>query len=169
MLALSGLAVAQSADPTATPSPNDGDRAMVATIVMSAVTEVKLCSLAFAKSQSDDVRTFCRKASADHAGTAIQGMQLAQTLGDTHVKLEPSPDTSEVLDSLSQYEGHEFDRKFLLAQIEDSENDEHTIRYAAEVASNNSVKHYESAVLPKVEKDLDLAESALRNLSETQP
>jgi predicted outer membrane protein len=168
-LALCRIAAAQESDMRETPAPADGDRAVVATIVMDAVTEVKLCGLAIEKSQNADVRLLCRKASADNARTAIAGMQLAQTLGATDVKLQPSPDTPAVLDSLAQYSGREFDREFLLGQIEADENDEHTIRYAAEFALDTSVKQYENSLLPKVEKHLDSAESALRRVSEAAP
>jgi predicted outer membrane protein len=169
LLAQFGFAGAQTAAPASTPATLADDRAVVTTIVMNAVTEVKLCGLALAKSQSSDIRTLCRRASADNARTAIQGMQLAQKIGASDAKLEPAPQTPEVLDSLAQYSGDEFDRKFIFDQIEDAENDEHSLRYAQEVATEAAVRHYEDAVLPTVEVRLDLAEAALRKMSETAP
>jgi len=166
-LALGGNAGAQTAP--GTPAPIEGDRAEVASIVMHAVTEVKLCDLAVEKSQDAGVRSLCRKAAADSARTAIQGMQLAQTIGATAAKLQPSPDTPDVLNTLEHYTGHDFDRKFLLGEIEDDEDAAHAIRYAAEVATDTSVKRYENSVLPKIENHLELAESALRGVSEAAP
>jgi predicted outer membrane protein len=177
MLAVGPSAGAQSgSDPptpvpaaAATAAPVDGDRTEVAAIVMESVSEVKLCGLATQKSQNADVRSLCRKASADSARAAIAGMQLAQTLGARGVKLQSSPDTTVVLDSLAQYSGQEFDRAFLLAQIQDGADAEQDIRYAAEVATDTSVRSYENAVLPKLEDRLALAEGALRRISEAAP
>ena len=163
-----GWAVAQTSDPSATPALDD-DRAVVGSIVMNAVSELKLCGLAVEKTQSPDIRAFCKRETADDAHTALAGMQLAQRIGASRVKLQPSPGTPQVLDSLAQSEGADFDRKFLLAQIESTENDEHSLRYEVEVATDKSVRRYEGAVLPTVEEHLDLAETALRKISEAGP
>jgi predicted outer membrane protein len=74
-----------------------------------------------------------------------------------------------MLDTLAQYSGHEFDRQFLLAQIEKAEDEEHTLRYEVEVTDDVSVRRFETTVLPKIEAHLELAESALRTLSEVTP
>ncbi len=160
---------AQSTDPATTPEPAAADRTAIATIVMNSVAEVRLCDLALAKSHNADVRSFCRGVTKDHARTAIAGMQLAQTLGAGDVKLEPSPGTSELIDSLNHYSGHEFDRAFLLTQIEDHENDQETLRYASEVAVDSAVKQYEQNVLPHVQRYLHLAEGTLDSISADQP
>jgi predicted outer membrane protein len=152
-----------------TAGPLDGDRAAVTAIVTSAVSEVKLCGLAIERSRNTDVRSLCRKASADNARTAIAGMQLAQSIGATSATLQPSPAARAELDALEQYSGLDFDREFLLNQIEADENAENNLRYAAEVATDSSVKHYENAVLPRVENNLQQAESALRRVSEAAP
>lgn len=162
-LELGAAALAQS------PAPGDSDRAAVAAIVMGAVTEVQLCGLAIEKSQSPDVRSFCRNVATDHTRTAIAGMQLAQKLGAGEVKLQAAPGTPARIEALAQFSGHDFDRAFLLAQIEDHENDQDTIRYATEVATDSAVKRYEDGVLPKVEKFLHLAEGALNTISRDQP
>ncbi len=162
---LTGIAAAQGI----VAGPAGGDRAAVAAMVRSAVTEEKLCRLAIEKSANPDVQTFCRKASGDFAHTAIAGMALAQMLHAPDVKLEPAPGTPELLETLGSFSGQAFDREFLLVQIADHENDEHTIRYAQEFATDSSVKHYETTVLPKVETDLTLAESALLTVSEAAP
>jgi predicted outer membrane protein len=151
--------------PAAAATPVDGDRAEVATIVMQSVSEVKLCSLAVEKSQNTDVRSLCRKAASDSARTALAGMQLAQTLRAPEVKFQSSPGTPAVLDFLGQYSGDEFDRQFLLMQIQNGAGDEQDIRYAAEVAADRSIKSYEKDVLPKLEDRVMLAEGALRKLS----
>jgi predicted outer membrane protein len=164
-----GAQTSDSALAPAAAAPVDAERAAVATIVMNAVTQVKLCALATEKSTNGDVKTLCRKVSTDNARTALAGMQLARTLGASEVKFEPQPDTSEVLDSLLQYSGSEFDRQFLLGQIESDETDENSVRYAAEFASDPAVHRYESGVLPSVEQHLLLAETALRRLSEATP
>jgi hypothetical protein len=153
----------------ATSAPIDGDRAEVATIVMQSVSEVKLCGLATQKTHNADVRSLCRKASSDSARTALAGMQLAQTLRAPEVKFQSSPGTPAVLDFLGQYSGDEFDRQFLLMQIQNGAGDEQDIRYAAEVAADTSVKSYEKDVLPKLEDRVMLAEGALRKMSETTP
>jgi putative membrane protein len=150
-------------------SSNDLDRSTVVTLVMNAVTQVKLCGLALEKSQNADVRSLCRKASSDGARTAIAGMQLAQAIGATDAKLQPVADTSAKIDALTQFSGHDFDREFLLAQIENAEDEEHTLRYVVEVTTDTSVKRYESTVLPKIESHLELAESALRGVAESAP
>jgi predicted outer membrane protein len=164
LLAVCRGAGAQSSGDAA--APLDGDRAEVATIVMQSVSEVKLCSLATQKSQNADVRSLCRKASADSAKTAIAGLQLEQTLGATGVKLQPSPDTPTVLDSLAQYSGEAFDREFLLTEIQNGAGDEQDLRYAAEFSADRAVKSYEDGVLPKIENRVALAEGALRRLGE---
>jgi predicted outer membrane protein len=151
--------------PSATAAPVDGDRGEVAAIVMESVSEVKLCGLATEKSQNADVRSLCRRASADSARTAIAGMQLAQTLGATGVKLQSSPDTRVVLDSLAQYSGKDFDREFLLTQIEAAAADEQAIEYAAQVATDTAVRSYENGVLPKLEDRVNLAEAALSRIA----
>jgi predicted outer membrane protein len=166
VLAICPEASAQSTS-DATSAPLDGDRAEVATIVMHSVGEVKLCGLASQRSQNADVRSLCRKASADSAHAAIAGMQLAQRLGASGVKLQSSPQTSEALDALAQYSGQDFDRKFLLKEIDDGSSDEQDIRYAAEVAADTSVKSFENGVLPKIEDRVELAEGALRRMTET--
>jgi hypothetical protein len=124
-------------------SSNDLDRSTVVTLVMNAVTQVKLCGLALEKSQNADVRSLCRKASSDGARTAIAGMQLAQAIGATDAKLQPV--------------------------AENAEDEEHTLRYVVEVTTDTSVKRYESTVLPKIESHLELAESALRGVAESAP
>lgn len=167
LLGVSRSAGAQSSGDAA--APLDGDRAEVATIVMQSVSEMKLCSLATQKSQNADVRSLCRKASADSAKTAIAGLQLEQKLGAAGVKLQPSPDTPTVLDSLAQYSGEAFDREFLLTEIQNGAGDEQDVRYAAEFAADRAVKSYEDGVLPKIENRVTLAEGALRNLTETTP
>lgn len=171
VLALSGPAGAQStsdgATPAATALPVDGDRAEVAAIVMQSVSEVKLCSLAAERSKNSDVRSLCRKASADSAKTALAGLQLEQTLGARGLKLQSSPGTSAVLDTLAQYSGQEFDREFLLTFIHDGAADEQAIGYAAEFTTDKSVKSYEDNVLPKIADRVELAEGALRRISET--
>jgi hypothetical protein len=43
------------------------------------------------------------------------------------------------------------------------------MRYAVEVTTDAAVKRYLSAVLPRVETHLDLAESVLRRVSESMP
>jgi predicted outer membrane protein len=158
-----------SAAATPEQAPADGDHAEVAAIVMQSVSEVKLCGLATQKSQNADVRSLCRKASADSARTAIAGMQLARRLGARGVKFESAPETPTVLDSLAQYAGEEFDRKFLIVQIQEGAADEQAIRYGAEFASDASVKSYENGVLPKIADRVELAEGALRRLAETPP
>jgi predicted outer membrane protein len=158
-----------SAPVDAASPPVDGDHAEVAAIVMQSVSEVKLCGLATQKSQNADVRSLCRKASADSARTAIAGMQLARRLGARGVKFESAPETPTVLDSLAQYAGEEFDRKFLIVQIQEGAADEQAIRYGAEFASDAAVKSYENGVLPKIADRVELAEGALRRLAETPP
>lgn len=169
LLAFGGTARAQSAEPVATPAAPDADKAAIAAIIMSSVAEVQLCDLAAQKTENVDVRSFCRSVANDHSRTALAGMQLAQRLGANDVKLQPSPGTPELIDTLAAYSGHAFDRALLIAQIEHHENDQETIRYAAEVAVDSSVKRYEQSVLPKVEKFLHLAEGALHSISEDQP
>jgi predicted outer membrane protein len=177
LLAVCRSAGAQSTGDAATPSPLeaataaplDGDRAEVATIVMQSVSEMQLCSLAMQKSQNADVRSLCRKASADSAKTAIAGLQLEQKLGAAGVKLQPSPGTPTVLDSLAQYSGEAFDREFLLTEIQNGAGDEQDVRYAAEFSADRAVKSYEDGVLPKIENRVALAEGALRNLAEATP
>lgn len=134
---------------------------------MNAVSALKLCGLALDKSSSVDVRNFCRRTAGDHSRIALSGMQLAQRLGATEVQLAPLPGTAAVFATLAAYSGGEFDREFLLDRIDSDETGWRTIRYAIEVASDGSVKRYESAVLRIVENDLDFAESALRRVSET--
>jgi predicted outer membrane protein len=170
VLSLLGPAAAQTASggaPPAAASPVDEDRAEVGQIVMQSVGEVKLCSLAAEKSQNPEVRSLCRKASADSAKAALAGLQLAQKLGDRELKLEPSPDTSAALDKLARYSGQEFDREFLLAQIHDGAADEQAIGFAAGFTPDKSVKSYEDNVLPKIADRVELAEGALRGISET--
>jgi predicted outer membrane protein len=176
LLVLCRSAGAQSSDsatpapmPVETAAPVDGDRGEVAAIVMQSVSELKLCGLATQKSQNADVRSLCRKASVDSARTAIAGMQLAQTLGAREVKLQPAPDTPGLLDSLAQYSGKDFDREFLLTQIQTGAGDEQAIEYAAEVAIDAAVKSYENGVLPKLEDRVALAEGALSRISEAAP
>jgi len=171
VLALLGPAGAQTtseaAQPASSVSSVDGDRAEVTTIVMQSVGEVKLCSLAAEKSQNTEVRSLCRKASADSAKDAVAGLQLAQTLGARGLKLQSSPDTSAVLDKLARYSGQEFDREFLLTQIHDGAADEQAIGFAARFTSDKSVKSYEDNVLPKIADRVELAEGALRRITET--
>jgi predicted outer membrane protein len=154
------------APPASTGSPVDGDRAEVTAIVMQSVGEVKLCSLAAERSQNTEVRSLCRKASADSAKDAVAGLQLAQTLGARGLKLQPSPDTSAALDKLARYSGEEFDREFLLTQIHDGAADEQAIGFAAGFTPDKSVKTYEDNVLPKIADRVELAEGALRRMSE---
>jgi predicted outer membrane protein len=173
LLVLAGPAGAQTTSAGATPVPPaaslDGDRAEVTAIVMQSVSEVKLCGLAAEKSQDTDVRSLCRKASADSAQDAVAGLQLAQTLGARGLKVQSSPDTSALLEKLARYSGREFDREFLLAQINDGAADEQAIEFAARFTPDKSVKSYEDNVLPKIANRVELAEGALRRISETQP
>jgi len=164
-----GIANAQSSDAAPSDVPISGDRAAVAEAVMNVVTEVKLCGLATEKSQNGEVRSLCRSLSAENARMALAGLQLAQRLGATDVKLAPAPDTPAVLDALGQYSGKAFDREFLFAAIKNDEDGEHSMRYAVEVTTDAAVKRYLSAVLPRVETHLDLAESVLRRVSESMP
>ena len=96
-------------------------------------------------------------------------MQLAQRLGATEVKLHPLPGTAAVFATLASYSDAEFDREFLLDRIDSDETNWRTIRYAIEVATDGSVRRYENAVLHPVQNDLELAESALRRVSESSP
>ncbi len=134
---------------------------------MNAVSALELCGLALDKTSSADVRYFCRRTAGDNSRIALSGMQLAQRLGATEVKLVPLPGTAAVSGTLATYSGSEFDREFLLDRVGSDETSWRTIRYAIEVAADGSVKRYESAVLRLVENDLDLAETALRRVSET--
>jgi len=171
VLSLLGPAGAQTTNDGAPPAPAvssvDGDRAEVTAIVMQSVGEVKLCGLAAEKSQNTEVRSLCRKASADSAKDAVAGLQLAQKLGERGLKLQPSPETSAVLDKLARYSGQEFDREFLLTQIHDGAADEQAIGFAAGFTPDKSVKSYEDNVLPKIADRVELAEGALRRISET--
>jgi len=167
---LTAVASAQTTDPgTPGASPIDADRAVLSQIVMSSVAQVQQCALAADKTQSPAVRSFCRSAVNDAQQTALAGLQLAKKIGASEVKFAPSPATPAVLDSLTQYSGHDFDRAFLLRQIEDHENDQEELRYAADVATNVAVKRYEDSVLPRVEKDLQLAEGTLDSISTDGP
>jgi hypothetical protein len=163
---LPGIAAAQNANVVTTPAPIDGDRAVVATIVRHAVSTINLCALATDRSPSADIRQMCRKASADDARIAMSGMQLAQRVGATEIQLQPLPNTPAVLEVLGKYSGHEFDRQFLLKIVELGFSEERTVRYAIEVATDAAIKHYEIAVLRLLEDHLDLAEGALRRVSE---
>lgn len=157
------------ATPQPTSPPNDADRATLVTLVMNAMTQVKLCAYALEKTSNAEVRSLCTIASADSARTAVAGMQLAQTIGATGAKLAPSPDTPAKLDALAKFSGRDFDREFLLAQIENAEGEQDTLRYEVEVTTDESVKQYETTVLPKIERHLKLAETALLGVSEAAP
>jgi len=169
VLGLTTVASAQSADPAPSASPANADRAVLAAIVMSSVAELQQCALATQKTQTPGVKSFCRSAVSAAEQTAIAGMQLAQRIGATDVKLAPSPETPALLDALTQYSGHDFDRAFLLQQIEEHENDQEELRYASDVATNTAVKRYEDSVLPRVQTNLELAEGALHNISQDDP
>ena len=165
MLRAGGAVSAQ----TQTASPADMDRTELAAIVMSSVAEVQLCRLADEKTKTADIRAFCRKVANDGAHAAIDGLTLAKRLGATEITLHPTPGTAQIIEGLTQYEGHEFDRAFLLQQIEDREHDQDAIRYAAEVSGDGSVKRFENRVLPSVENDLELAETTLRTITHDTP
>jgi predicted outer membrane protein len=169
MALTSGLAQAKSVAFAPAASPESDGRTAITPIVRSAVTEVKLCSFAMEKTARADVRFLCRKAATDNARVAITGMQLAQKLGVTDAKFEASPSADAQIDSLSQLSGPDFERRFLLDQIDAAENDMNIVRYAIEVTTNSAVKRFELAVLSSVEDRLNLAESALRRLSEQTP
>ena len=169
-LGLTAVASAQIADPGASgESPVDADRALLSQLVMSSAAEVQQCALAADKTQNPAVRSFCRSAVNDAQQTALAGLQLAKKIGASEVKFAPSPATPAELDSLAQYSGHDFDRAFLLQQIEDHENDQEELRYATDVATNLAVKRYEDSVLPRVEKYLQLAEGTLDSVSANDP
>jgi predicted outer membrane protein len=144
----------------------DDDRAVVTTIVMNAVTEIRLCAFALDRSENAEVRSFCRGASSDSARTAAAGMQLAKAIGAAQARLEPAPELQQLVDSFAPLHARDFDRAFLLSQIDRAEEDEHNIRYAMEVASESSLKRYESAVLARVERDFEIAEGVLTHVME---
>jgi len=165
----SGLAAAKSVAFAPAASPESDGRSVIATIVRNAVTEMKLCSFALEKTDRADVRFLCRKTASDNARVALTGMQLAQKLGVTDAKFEAAPWADVRIDTLSHLSGADFERQFLLGQIDAGENDLNVVRYAVEVTTNGAVKRFEWAVLPNVEDHLNLAESALRRLSEQAP
>lgn len=166
LLALGGT---RGTEPRPTPSGLDDDRAVLATIVMNAVTEIRLCAFALNKTGTTEIRSLCRSASSDSARTAAAGMQLAKAIGATQARLEPAAALPGLVDALAPLSGHEFDRAFLLSQIDRAEEDEHNIRYAMEVASESALKRYEGAVLSAVERHLDSAEAALTRITESAP
>lgn len=169
MALTSGFAQAKSIAFAPAASPESDGRNVITTIVRNAVTEVKLCSFAMEKTGRADVRFLCRKASSDNARVALTGMQLAQKLGVTDAKFEASPSVDAQIAALSQLSGVDFERQFLLNQIDAAENDMNTVRYAVEVTTNSAVKRFEWTVLPNVEDRLNLAEGALRRVSEQAP
>ena len=169
LMACGATGVADAQGRSAPPALADGDRRALARIVMSSASEVQLCNFAATKTPTLAVRSYCRNTIRSHARVAIVGMQLAQSLGAADVKFAPLAQTADTLSSLDRYAGHDFDRMFLLEQIEVAEDDEDTAKYALDTVGAAALRRYEQNVLARVQVDLEGAETALHAISGNTP
>jgi predicted outer membrane protein len=167
VIALNASASAKGLVALAVPTASEGDRAILETIIIDAVTSVKLCQLAWQRSKNDDLQAYCRQSVSDDTRIAKQGVQLAARLGLSDAALLSPAQPAEVVQSLAQRSGVEFDRSFFLAQIDLDTGCESAMQYAAEFSATAPVKRFEFAVMPIIQRHLDLSEAILTRLSET--
>jgi putative membrane protein len=125
-----GMANAQSLD----------DQDFLRKALQGGDAEVQLGQLAQQKSQSDDVKQFAQKMVQDHTALGNKVMKpVAQQLGVKEPK-EISKKDKELVATLSQLSGAQFDQEYIKAMVKDHKQDLKDFKSEAEMSQNSNVK-----------------------------
>lgn len=125
-----GMANAQSLD----------DQDFLRKALQGGDAEVQLGQLAQQKSQSDDVKQFAQKMVQDHTALGNKVMKpVAQQLGVKEPKGISKKD-KELVATLSQLSGAQFDQEYIKAMVKDHKQDLKDFKSEAEMSQNSNVK-----------------------------
>jgi len=126
------------------------------------LAEVQMGQLAQQKGQSAEVKQLGQMLVNDHGKHLEQAKSLAQSLGVTPPSA-PNSSQKKDYDKLSQLSGDKFDREFVQHMVKDHKKD--ISEYKKEAKSKNAqIAGFASQTVPDLEKHLQMAQSAEKNI-----
>lgn len=141
------------------------DETFVKEVAEGGMMEVELGKIAATKATRDQVKAFGRQMEEDHgkaneelkAIAAQKGVDLPKALQGKHKR---------TVDRLSKLSGPEFDRQYMRLMVEDHKADLKKFQRQADKGKDPEVKQFATKQVPVLEKHLEMAQAAERQVKE---
>jgi len=135
---------------------DETDQNFVKDAAGSNAAEIQLGQLAQMKASADEVKQFAAQMVKDHSAANDQLKGLAQS---QHVALPSELDAEHkaAKGRLSNLEGSQFDKQYMLTMVQEHEKDVQKFQQEAESANNQTVKQFAATTLPTLQQHLDRA------------
>ena len=142
---------------TLTAAGQSDDQTFVKEAVQSNLAEVQLGELAAQRAETDTVRKFGETLRMDHQAALKRAANLAKSL-KVEAPAEPSTETREIVDGLSQLSGSEFDAAFVSHMI--TLHESAIAKYSRNANSDDdAVAAMVADALPKLKAHLAMAQA----------
>ena len=118
--------------------------------------EVSMGDLAQKNSQSDDVKSYGKMLSTDHAAANQKAMDAAKSMGMT-APTGPNAKQKADYDKMAKMSGRDFDKHFASSMVEDHKKD--LAEYKKEAKMKDAAGEYASGQVDTLQKHLDAAKA----------
>jgi putative membrane protein len=127
------------------------------------MAEIELGKVAQTKASAESVKTFAKRMIDDHQ-RALDSLKPIAMNEKITVPTTIDPKDQALKERLEKLSGRAFDRAYMSAMIKDHRHDVAEFRAASTKARSADVKQYASTILPSLEKDLKLGQTAEKSV-----
>jgi predicted outer membrane protein len=155
------LALILSVSGTCALAKDEPSDAFLKKAIQGNLAETQMGQLAQKSGQSEDVKSFGKMLSDDHAAANQKATDAAGKLGMT-APTEPSARQKALYEKMSKMTGAQFDRSFAKDMVEDHEKD--LADYKKEARQNDAAGQYAAGEIDTLQKHLDTAKDTAKAL-----
>jgi putative membrane protein len=156
LIAGCGSSTAKDLGGKASPQLSDRDNQYMTTVTEANTAEIQMSQTALGVSQSDAVKKFARKMIDDHTAAAAQVRELAAAVGFAPPTMLDS-DHQRMVDGLKGKTGADFDKVYIMDQVDAHEAAIKATEDEANNGSNQQVKNLANELLPTLKQHLAMA------------
>jgi putative membrane protein len=153
--------------PETSPRSKVDDRKFAKDATVAGMTNVEMGRLALEKASSDDIRQFGKKLLDEQTQANDRLKELAS---QDNISVPDALDTKHQsqIDKLSKLSGAEFDKAYLKEQLKNHEVQVRDFSEEAQRGTDPSVKSFAAGMLPKLQRQLELARNLNKSIKKTR-
>lgn len=146
----------------------DQDQQFLQDMYSEGMAEVEGGHMAQQRSRDQAVKAFGQRMIEDHTQMDQELQALAKKLG-VQVQNKIEEQTQHKIDQIQVLVGSEFDRAYLMFQIQDHERDIQKAQQHARQTQDSEIRQFAEKMADRLEQHLELARQALQTIQEQQP